>query len=189
MHIISNIALRAAGIAVLMTSAAPLLAAPVAASVKAQSVSTNGDIQEYRRHRHYDHDRIDGGDIAAGIGILAGIAIIAGIANKAKNSERHTRGERYPERFPDPTTQDTRENTADRNDRSGDDVGSAVSLCSSAAERSAGGNARVEEIRSVTREGSGWQVVGDLSGGARSFTCATSGGRLENIRLSDGQAI
>ena len=189
MHIISNIALRAAGIAVLMTSAAPLLAAPVAASVKAQSVSTNGDIQEYRRHRRYDHDRIDGGDIVAGIGILAGIAIIADIASKAKNSERRTRGERYPERFPEPYPQDKRDNSVDRYDRSGDDVGSAVSLCSSAAERSAGGNARVEEIRSVTREGSGWQVVGDLSGEARSFTCATSGGQIENIRLSDEQAI
>ncbi len=189
MHIISNIALRVAGIAVLASSAAPLLAAPVAAPVKAQSGSIGGGIQEYRRHRRYDHDRIDGGDIVTGIGILAGIAIIADIASKAKNSERRTRGERYPERFPETYPQDKRDNSTDRYDRSGDDVGSAVSLCSDAAERSAGGNATVEEIRSVTREGSGWQVTGDLSGGARSFTCATSGGQVENIRLSESSAI
>jgi hypothetical protein len=193
MHIIRNLALRAAAIAVLGTSAAPAIAAaPFDVSVKEETSAFDSDVSEYRRYGRYGrhrHDRIDGGDIVAGIGILAGIAIIADIASKSKSNKQRTRGDRYPEQYPDSFPRDSRDNSAERNIRSGDDVGSAVSLCSAAAERTAGKDSRVDEIRSVTREGSGWQVAGDLSGANQSFTCTVSGGQVQDIRLDNSRAI
>ncbi len=190
MHILSNIIAGAAGAAMVIMPVSPAFSAPMNAPVKAES-GLGDNAQDYRRHRRrYDHDRIDGGDIAVGIGILAGIAIIADIASKSKKKDGYTKGDRYPDSYPQDSRDSVPSSTQDdRNYSSGNDLGSAVSLCSEAAERSAGGSARVEEIRSVTREGSGWQVIGNLSGGARGFTCATSAGQVEYVRLNDTRAI
>jgi hypothetical protein len=129
----------------------------------------------HRRWRH--HDRIDGGDILTGIGILAGIAIIAGAASDADKRDRDE--PRYDDR-----------NDDRRDDRpigqsayQDNDLGTAVSACTDAAERSAGNGARVSEIRSVTRDGNGWRVEGDLS--QDSFTCAATDGRVDYIRIND----
>jgi hypothetical protein len=65
------------------------------------------------------------------------------------------------------------------------DLGEAVSACSSAAERSAGNGARVSEIRSVTREGNGWRVEGQLDGRTNdSFTCSASNGQVDDVRIN-----
>jgi hypothetical protein len=125
--------------------------------------------RRYYRHR----DRVDAGDVLTGIGILAGIAIIAGAASDADKQSRNDR--RYEDRNDLP--RDDRPVTQDN------DLGSAVSVCTDAAERSAGNNARVSEIRSVTRDGNGWRVEGDLN--SDSFSCAATDGRVDYIRINN----
>ncbi len=189
-----KIILASAGTALLVSSAAPAFATPnhqvqSHASAYAQN---NGDIFEansqYRGRGGWGgwhHDRgIDAGDVLAGIGILAGIAIIASAASDSNKRSRDRND------YPDDVPRDSRNPASDRNSRSADnngdnDLSTAVSTCSDAAEQRAGGNARVEQIRSVTREGSGWRVDGNLSGAqAPSFSCGTNSGQIEFIQLN-----
>ncbi len=156
---VKKMALGVAASAVLMGSISP-------------AVARDYDHYGYGR-RH--HDRIDGGDVLTGIGILAGIAILASAASKS--SKRKDDSDRYPTRYP--------ENNQPRSSAS-NDVGSAVSACSDAAERSAGNGARVEEIRSVTRDGGAWQVEGAIAGGrsnSDNFSCGVTNGEVDFIRM------
>jgi hypothetical protein len=159
MTYLKKVALGAATAAMLIGSVSPAMA-------------RGYDYYGYGR-RH--HDRIDGGDVLTGIGILAGIAILASAASKS--SKRKDDSDRYPTRYP--------ENTQPRSSAS-NDVGSAVAACSDAAERSAGDSARVEEIRSVTRDGGAWQVEGAIAGGrggSDSFSCGVTNGEVDYIRM------
>jgi hypothetical protein len=204
MTMIRKIALGCAATALLATSTTPVLAANLGSITSVQNVSGDDLSQsssDYRRRDRYRHhrDRIDAGDIAAGIGILAGIAIIADIASKSKKNKRRTQGDQYPdsypqerypqERYPQDSRQDTRDAVPSGRYNNGNDVGAAVDACARAAEQKAGDNARVGAIDSVTREGSGWQVLGTLSDGDRKFNCATSNGVVDTIRLDDGRDI
>jgi hypothetical protein len=164
-------AVLASGVAAMLaTTPLPSFAATAAGDSKANQT---GDVLQQnwdghrRRWRH--RDRVDGGDILTGIGILAGIAIIADAASK---SEKRDRDEpRYEERRDDrPVYQD-------------DDLGSAVTACTDAAERSVNDGARVSEIRSVTRDGDGWRVEGNIADDG--FTCATANGRVDYIRIDN----
>ena len=166
--------------AMLATSATPAFAIPNIS--KAAATGYDGSVleeaSEYRRWRHRRRrNRVDAGDIIAGIGILAGIAIIADAASKSNKRDRDRRAERndYPaERYPDQAPPPA---------SNGNDIGSAVSTCSTAAERSAGEGTRVNEVRSATRDGDGWRVSGDLSDN-RSFDCGVSNGNVDFIQLS-----
>ncbi len=133
-----------------------------------------GGYNSYGRHRN--HDRIDGGDILTGIGILAGIAVLASAIDSGSKKRRTSQS--YPDQYPQ-----NRDNSSYRS--GGDDVGTAVGVCSQAAERSAGDGTRVDEIRSVTRDGSAWLVEGALGGGrnAGSFRCSATNGQVDYIRL------
>lgn len=114
----------------------------------------------YGRHRH--RDRIDGGDILAGVLILGGIAAIAGASSKSNE-----RSDRY-----------------DR--RSSSSYDDAADQCSRAAERQAGSNARVDRVTGVSREGSGWRVAGELtsSRGVEGFQCGVSNnGRIDYLQI------
>jgi hypothetical protein len=189
-----KIILGSASAALLASSVAPALAAPMyqgqshASGYAQQNDGIFAATNQYRGRDGWGgrggwghHDRgIDAGDVIAGIGILAGIAIIA---SAASNSNKRSRGANdYP--------QDSRYPESDRNSRSADynnsnDLSTAVSTCSNAAEQRAGGNARVEQIRSVTREGAGWRVDGNLSGAqSPSFSCGTNNGQVEFIQLN-----
>lgn len=138
--------------------------------VNAQAASGQSSDYHGRRWRH--RDRVDAGDILTGIGILAGIAIIADAASKSDKKDRDE--PHYDDRSDDrPVYQDN-------------DLGQAVTLCSDAAERSAGNGARVREIRSVTSENNGWRVQGQLDGDyARGFDCSAVNGRVDYVRLDD----
>jgi hypothetical protein len=168
-------ALLASGTAAMLAvTPMPLMAANMGQKSEAKSA---GDVMQQsadgyrRRWRH--RDRIDGGDILTGIGILAGIAIIADAASKADKRDREE--PRYDDR-----NDDRRD---DRPAYQDNDLGTAVSACTDAAERSAGDGARVSEIRSVTRDGNGWRVEGDLD--QDGFTCAATGGKVDYIRIND----
>ncbi len=163
-------------------AAAMLIVTPLpamAANISAQSATfSTADVMQQRadghRRRYRHRDRVDAGDVLTGIGILAGIAILAGAASDADKQSRNE--PRYEDRNDYP--QQDRPVYLDDNQ-----LGSAVSACTDAAERSAGNNARVSEIRSVTRDGNGWRVEGDLNDD--SFSCAATDGRVDYIRINN----
>ena len=160
-----------------MLAGTPLPSFAATMAQKSETFSTADVMQQSadghrRRYRH--RDRVDAGDVLTGIGILAGIAIIAGAASDADKQRRNE--PRYEDRSDD--QRDDRPVYQDDNALS-----SAVSLCTDAAERSAGNSARVSEIRSVTRDGNGWRVEGDLN--YDSFTCAATDGRVDYIRINN----
>ena len=161
--------------AMLAVTPLPLMAANM--SAKSDAFSSPDAMQQTadgHRHRYRHRDRVDTGDVLTGIGILAGIAILAGAASDADKQSRNE--PRDEDRYDYP--QQDRSVYHDDNQ-----LGSAVSACTDAAERSAGNNDRVSEIRSVTRDGNGWRVEGDLD--SDSFTCASTDGRVDYIRINN----
>lgn len=179
MNIIVKAFLASGAASMLAITPMPAMAANMSGKA---SASTSDDILQSsadryrRRHRH--HGGVDAGDILTGIGILAGIAIIADAASKEDRKERNE--PRYEEpRYEEPSD----DRPVYQDNGSGNGLGTAVSACTDAAERSVGNGARVNEVRSVTREGNGWRVEGDLD--SDSFTCATVDGQVDYIRIED----
>lgn len=175
MGIIAKSALSAAALSMAVGGALPAKAAPSSHNVyKAGAYEQSS---EYRRGGWGRHrDNVDAGDILTGIGILAGIAIIASAASKKDNPPPPPPPESYPG--------DYDYNAAPAQSRGDNDIGSAVNACSVAAEHSAGGNARVDEIRSATRDGNGWRVEGSLSNAdAQGFICGANGGVVDFVQL------
>jgi hypothetical protein len=160
---------------ILKKSALGLVASALVVTSAAPAMARDYRYDGYGRH-HRHHDRIDGGDVLTGIGILAGIAILAGAVSSSSKKSRTS--ERYPDQYPQRSENSSYQGGSD-------DVGAAVSACSQAAERSAGDGTRVDEIRSVTRDGSAWLVEGALGGGRNSgsFRCSATYGQVDYIRL------
>jgi hypothetical protein len=141
------------------------------------------------RHRHH-RDRVDAGDVIAGIFLIGAIAAIADGASKSKQRERRERDEDY--RYePQRSEQDYRAVPDDGNapqwtPGSNGFEARAVDACSWAAEGEVGDQARVGQIDSVVREGDGWQVTGNVAAPEtmpRDFTCTFSNGRVSAISL------
>lgn len=141
----------------------------------------------YRRHRN----RVDAGDVLAGVLIFGGIAAIASAASKNKRDRRSdNRDYRYDQRNDDRRYDDRGSDSRsdNRNDRGTGSMDTAINVCSNAAERQAGDNARVSEIQSVARDGAGWRVEGGLSGGEQqTFLCGTKDGRVDFVQLGTGE--
>ena len=140
----------------------------------------------YRGHRRH-RDGISGGDVLAGILVIGGIAAIASAASKNNRDRRYEdRDYRNENARYDDRRADTRGN--DRYDRGTGDMESAINVCSDAAERQAGRDARVSAIESVVRDGEGWRVEGELSNSdERSFLCGARDGRVDFVQLGDGE--
>lgn len=203
------ISAAAASTALIFTGFSPALAAPVhpviaqSGPIDTGSLGWNADSDKaqgwrgYRGHRgyrgyrgyrgHHRHrDRIDGGDILAGILVIGGIAAIASAASKNNRDRRYEdRDYRSDNRRYDDRRADSRNDY--RNDRGTEAMESAISACADAAERQAGRDARVSEIESVVRDGSGWRVEGELTNSAqRSFLCGATDGRVDFVQLGNG---
>lgn len=163
--------------AMLVTGAAPAMAAPVPTAGGAPHYSSLADLgwgqgdeqaSQWRggwRNRGWRgrNRGIDGGDILAGALIIGGIAAIA---SAATNSSRRGPNDRYSYN---------------------DDVRSASTQCGAAAAAQSGFGARVERIDNVVRDGNGWRVeglVGARGGGVDSFTCGTSFGRIDYVQFN-----
>lgn len=171
-----------------MGIATPMDTAALGWSAEREKVNGWRDYRGYRGYRgHRRHrDGIDGGDILAGILIIGGIAAIASAASKNSNDRRYddrnyrTDDQRYNDRNSDP-----REDS--RYDRGSGDLEAAIRVCSDAAERQAGADARVAVIDSVIRDGAGWRVEGELSNSEqRTFLCGTRDGRVDFVQLDNG---
>jgi hypothetical protein len=164
---------------------------------KAERWRGNRGYRGYRGHRHR-RGRIDGGDVVAGILILGGIAAIASAASKNKKDRRYDDRDYRNSRDRDYRQRDYRgddrgydnRRSNDRDEQSSRGTGNmdlAINACSNAAEIQAGDNARVSEIRAVARDGSGWRVEGDLTGGNQTnFLCGATGSRVDYVQLGNG---
>lgn len=133
-------------------------------------------------HRH--HDRVDGGDILAGILIIGGIAAIASAASKSKKD----RDQREYRNDPPQYREDSRDYAGadDRPEwRGGNGIDTAVNRCIDEVNR---GRDRVGEIDSVNRDADGWRIAGTTTGNGN-FTCTIDrDGRIRNVNV-DGRAI
>lgn len=140
----------------------------------------------YRRHRN----RVDAGDVLAGVLIIGGIAAIASAASKNNRNRRaddrdYRNDRRYDNRQNNSRYDDRRSDS--RSDRGTGAMDVAINACSNAAERQAGNDARVSEIQSVARDGNGWRVEGGLTGSKQSnFLCGATDGRVDFVQLGTG---
>lgn len=141
------------------------------------SFETAAEESEYhRRYRRYRHrrNRIDGGDVLAGVLILGGIAAIASAASNNNRRERDERV-RYENRRYDERRYDDRRSRPRNSDASGLD--NAVSQCLAEIEQ----DVRVESVDGASRVASGWIVSGTLFNGS-GFSCQIdNSGRISDI--------
>lgn len=167
---------------------ASALAVAAALSMMATPAMARGWGGGWGNYRHHHRDRVDAGDIFAGLLIIGGIAAIASAASKSQKEKRE-RDYRYPDRdYRDdsPNYRDDRDSRHDRpvGPRSAGEIGEAVDRCVSEVER---GDRRVEQVDNATRSGEGWRIDGQVSGG-RDFTCTLDGDlRIRQVTV-DGRA-
>jgi hypothetical protein len=141
-------------------------------------------------HRH--RDRVDTGDVLAGILILGGIAAVASAASNAKKKNKpRDEDYRYPdndypqrERSSGGYAEDDRdERPAGRTSNTG--IDGAIDRCMDEVSR---GSTKIDEVDSVNRDGDGWRVQGRTSGDGQ-FSCSIDGdGRIRNVSI-DGRAV
>lgn len=153
------------------------------------------------------HDRVNAGDIFAGVLILGGIAAIVSAANKSKKAKRERENARdyqypdqtYPRQSYPQQSYPQRDNSVDygndnrpryegsREGTSGQSRGldSAVDRCASEIERD---GRRIDMIEEVARDGDGWRVTGRITGGDN-FECTVDrDGQVRNTKL-DGRPL
>lgn len=169
----------AASAALLSLVATPVAAADLPASSQSSAYAQSGydsaqdEAERYRRWRH--RDRVDAGDVIAGVAIIAGIAAIAGAIDNSNERER------YEETRYDDYRYDQPRYDAPRQYQSGN-LDQAVNACTRAVER----DVRVDSVDQVSRIGEGWEVRGRLYNGS-GFACAVSGdGRIDRIDYGSG---
>ncbi len=143
-----------------------------------------------RHHRH--HDRVDAGDIFAGLLIVGGIAAIASAASNADKAKRRV-DPRYPDSRNDPQPYprddsgrygDSRGSYPGGPERGASEMGGAVDSCVAEIER---GDRQVESVDNVSRDPEGWRVDGRLDSG-RDFSCTIDrDGRVRRATV-DGRA-
>ncbi len=133
--------------------------------------SAQDKAERYRRWR--DRDRVDAGDVLAGIVIIGGIAAIASAIDSNNQRERYEQPRYEPNDYP--------RYDQPRRYQSGN-LDQAVNACTRAIER----DVRVESVESVSRIGAGWEVRGRLYDGS-GFACSVSGeGRIDRIDYDGG---
>lgn len=130
---------------------------------------------DYGRRRH--RDGFDFGDFLLGAVVAGGIVAAVASARKDKN------GRPRDDRASAPPRLDGEQNAA-------------ADACADAAERQAGGDARVTDVRSVSRDGDGWRVEGTIASGddrsyrdERGFQCGVRYGRVDFVQIGDELAV
>lgn len=155
----------------LLATPAAAIELPKPAAVKAFD-GDGWNAERSRRRRWYRHrDRIDAGDVVAGVLVIGAIAAIAGAAKD--------RRERYEDRYPRRDDYGYR-TPGDYERRDSRGIDNAVDICVGEAER---GSDRVGSVDSATRTAEGWRVSGELENGAP-WSCAIGNdGRISDMNL------
>lgn len=167
------------------------------AAVLASSVVVAIAPAEARHRRHWHHrDRVDAGDVIAGIFLIGAIAAIADSAGKSRerdrdyDRDRDRRDDDY--RYdPQPQGEDYR-SEPQRGERqwapgSNSAETRAVEACSWAAEGDLGDDARVGQIDDVVAEDRGWRVTGTVAAPGtmpRDFACTYRSGRVVEVTFN-----
>lgn len=165
----------------------------VGAAVLASSVLVAINPAEARqRHRYQHRDRVDAGDVIAGIFLIGAIAAIADSAGKSRDRDRN-RGRRDDDyRYEPQQRERDYRTTPERNDGNQWVPGNnsaetrAVDACSWAAEGELGDSARVGSIDTVEQSGDEWRVTGNVAAPEtmpRDFACTYRGGRVTGVTL------
>ncbi|MXO56667.1 hypothetical protein [Pontixanthobacter gangjinensis] len=157
--------------AALSMSASPVSAAefPVNSvqSAPVGVVQWDGDAMNAERHRRYRRDRVDAGDVIAGVLILGGIAAVANAASRNNRNDR-----RYRDQAPN-----YRQPASNSRAGGGQGIDRAVDMCMREIER----DVRVDSVDNVVRNGEGWTVAGTLYNG-EGFSCQIDNeGRIGNV--------
>lgn len=166
-------------------AAAELPVSPARGQQPAVSVFKSDDVNAdgWRRYRH--RDRIDAGDVLAGVLIVGGIAAIASAAsNNSRN--RDYRDDRYRNDYRYRSSDDSyRYRRGDTRSNAGSGIDNAVNMCVGAIER----DVRVASVDGVDRDASGWLVTGTIYNGD-GFSCRIDGnGRVDGINYGRGSAV
>ena len=153
---------------------------PQAPPVSANQAVTayEGEVaHNHRWDRRWRRDRVDAGDVLAGVLILGTVAAIASAASKDRDRE-----ERVP---PPPYRDDSYGYQSNTYERDGRGLDRAVDMCVDEIER---GQDRVAGVDGANRTGDGWTVSGGLEGGA-GFTCRIDNmGRIRAIDIGGSRA-
>lgn len=162
-----------------VSRAAAVLASLAAFSMAAPPAMANHwNWGGYHRHR----DRVDAGDILAGILIIGGIAAVASAASNANKNKQRERDYRYPdEDYRQPEGNSGGYADDPRSEwREGTGIDGAINRCTDEISR---GSTRVDEVDSVNRDGDGWRVEGRTEGGGN-FSCSIDqDGRIRNVDI------
>jgi len=156
----------------------PVAAVELPVSTDRTASVYEGDVaHNHRWDRRWRRDRVDAGDVLAGVLILGTVAAIASAASKDNNRE-----ERVP---PPPYRDDSYGYQSDSYERDGRGLDRAVDMCVDEIER---GQDRVGAVDGANRNGEGWTVSGALEGGA-GFTCRIDNmGRIRAIDIGGARA-
>jgi hypothetical protein len=169
--------LAAAGAMAAAPAAAADLPIPVSKAPTQYSFAvfdSEASTAEHHRYRRYYHrrNRIDAGDVIAGVLVLGGIAAIASAASNNKKKDRYR--DRDYDRDYDRRYDDRRSDDRSTGSRGLDN---AVSQCLSRIER----DVRVDTVDGVDRTGEGWIVTGSLYNG-EGFSCRiNNNGRIDSV--------
>ena len=160
-----------------MPAAALELPQPAPVSAHHAPAAYEGETaHNHRWGRYRGRDRIDAGDVIAGVLILGTIAAVASAGNRDRD-----RVERRPPPFPD----DNYRYRSGEYDRDGRGLDRAVDMCVDEIER---GSDRVGEVDGANRTGEGWSVSGALESGA-GFTCRIDNmGRIRAVDIGGARA-
>lgn len=165
-------------------AAADLPVSPLRGQQPAVTVFKSDDVNAdgYRRYRH--RDRVDAGDVIAGVLILGGIAAVAS-AVSSNSRDRDYRNTRYPSDNRYRTSDSRIDYRGDTRSNAGSGIDNAVNMCVSAIER----DVRVASVDGVERNASGWLVTGSIYNGY-AFSCRIDGsGRIDGIDYGRGAAV
>ena len=170
-----KVAASIAALSLAMPAGAADLPAPVVAkdidvaapwSSEAETTAYRGRYYDPYRYRHR-RNRVDAGDVIAGVLILGGIAAVANAVKNSNRDDRYRNRDYRDDRYPDEPYRNSDATGIDR----------AASMCVSAIER----DARVESVDNVARTAAGWTVTGLLFDG-QGFTCSIGqDGRIDAI--------
>lgn len=130
------------------------------------------------RYRH--RNRVDAGDVIAGVLVIGAIAAIAGSAsNSSRERDRRREEERYRERdeYRTPARANYQGNSRG--------IDGAVAMCVEQVER---GRERVGSVDNASRTGDGWRVSGALDDGAGWNCWIDNDGRIRQVDLGGAQA-
>lgn len=159
-----------------VAAAFSMLATPVAAVELPHTSAArayDGSAETVQRHRRWrDRDRIDAGDVLAGVLILGGIAAIASAA------EKRNRADRYPAPYPDDEVRYRTPRGYDGPDSRG--MERAVDMCANEVERRGD---RVGSVDGANRNRDGWQVSGQLENGAAWSCWIGNDGRISDVEV------